>query len=163
MIRERPPSEKEAEQSLNELERKLGWIAFFTSKGGRGGSERYNPKLHVPSKRQAKHNPDVARFMRHLSDDVRKDLKQQLEKDKYIRHVNKSSIDKLAEQELRKGEIVVMEADKDGCWVITNRAGYAHLENEIIDGPSYNSIATEQIDTKEIKKAYERECKTLSK
>ena len=161
MISDKPLSGNEVAKSLSELERKLGWIAFFQQQGGSLETEQFNPKLHVPSKRQAKPDSDVARFMRHTCDDVQRALARELEREKHKRTSNSSTIDKKAEVELKKGEVVVMESDKDGCWVIMSQEGYKQLEDEIVNSPSYQQVAKADIDTRQIRKTYDDACKKL--
>ena len=157
------PSAMEVENSLKEFERKLGWAAFFHKHGERDSREAFNPKLHVPSSRMAKPHQGVQRFMSHIRSEVEKRRLRLIESARTPGQFVDNPFERMAEDEIREKEVVILEADKDGCWVTTTRKGFEHLEGEILSSGSYIAIDQDEIRVKEMKKRYSEACGVLSK
>ena len=153
----------EVDSSLRELERKLGWAAFFHKHGKPDRDEKFNPKLHVPSNRCAKTDPAVTRFMGHIRETIMQKHQKLVDTERYRRRDERNHIEECAEREIRAKTVVILESDKDGCWVTMSNDGYSHLENEILRSGSYEEVRPEQIQTRRIRDRYVAACKTLAK
>ena len=155
-------SQKEISCSLDEFERKLGWASHFAKHGEPENAERFNPKLHVPSKRSAERDPHVTNFMRNVRTEAEKRLKKRLEASRDSPMVE-NPLERRAELEIESKNYVILEADKDGCWVLTTARGFEHLENEILRSGAYSQIDPQKIQIRDARKVYGESCAVLAR
>ena len=60
--------------------------------------------------------------------------------------------------------LVVLESDKDGCWVVTDKEGFKHLEQEVVSNQAhYSHVSDLDIQPSRIRDEYAHCANVLSK